>query len=631
MVRRLVARLVTRRAVLSTQAQEETVSQESKLVHPRELEFLLKEFVDLDAVLSLPKFAHLDAETAHELIRAGHALAEDVFAPANPVGDRNKPVLQPTGDVTHPEAVVAAQHAYAANGYLSMTLSEEWGGLGLPLCLSGLVGVPFSCANTALMSYHGLTAGVLKLLLAHGTEAQQQEWIPRLGSGECYGTMCLSESHAGSSLTDIRAKATPVGDGTYSIKGAKMWITGGDHSLSESIVHMVLAKLPGAPPGVKGISLFLVPKHLYDAEDGNKGTKNDVKLGGLNNKMGQNASTNAGELLFGDDTGGAVGYLVGPEHQGLNCMFTMMNELRVSVGLGAAGTAVAGYTAALQYARARPQGRDPADKDPQSPMLPIIAHSDVKRMLLAARSYAEGGMALCVYGAQLVDRVSGDAETAAEDALVLDLLIPLIKSWPSEWGLEANKLAIQVHGGAGYVKDYIVEQLYRDARVNMIYEGTNGIQSLDLLGRKIPRDNGASLKALATRIAATVADARERGRDCPAFADSLEKSTNLVAKTTMTLLKCAATGDVTTYLANSHDYMQMTGHLVVAWMWLKQAVIAADALDRDLSDVDQHFYLGKLHTARYFFKHELVKIDALARICASLDDTHPSMKNEWFF
>lgn len=256
--------------------------------------------------------------------------------------------------------------------------------------------------------------------------------------------MCLSESHAGSSLTDIRTKAIPRTDGlSYNIIGQKMWITGGDHQMSSSIVHMVLAKLPDAPPGTKGISLFLVPKHFYDGPGGTRGTRNDVHLGGLNHKMGQVASTNAGELLFGQGGEGAIGYLIGEPHRGLQAMFTMMNELRISVGMGAAATAVAGYSAALRYARDRPQGREIQNKDPSSPMLPIIVHADVKRMLLAARSYAEGSVALCLYGAELVDLIKSDVNRA-ENEMLLDLLIPLIKAWPSEWGLEANKLAIQV-------------------------------------------------------------------------------------------------------------------------------------------------------------------------------------------
>ncbi|EGB01780.1 hypothetical protein AURANDRAFT_18178, partial [Aureococcus anophagefferens] len=269
--------------------------------------------------------------------------------------------------------------------------------------------------------------------------------------------------------------------------GNKMWITGGDQGLSENIVHFVLAKLPGAPPGVKGISLFLVPKVLENGE------RNDVYLGGMNHKMGQIASVNAGELLFGDRTGAATGYLVGEPHEGLKCMFVMMNELRVGVGMGAAASGVAGYTAALRYARDRAQGRPLTSKDPAAPMVPIVQHADVKRMLLAARAYSEGGVALSLYGAELIDKmaVCEDAAAKQELHLVLELLIPMIKSWPSEWGLEANRLAIQVHGGAGYTTDFIVEQLYRDARVNSIYEGTTGIQSLDLLGRKVPMAGGA--------------------------------------------------------------------------------------------------------------------------------------------
>lgn len=607
----------------------------SKLIHPREIDFLVREYLDLGGLIKkCERFSHLDVDTAHEMVKAGHDLAESTFGPINQLGDRNEPVFDRENDVvTHPREIAQAQKAYAEGGFLSMTLDESIGGLQLPYCVSGLANLPFSCANTALMSYHGLTAGVITLLRHHGSKEIQDEWIPRLSSGECYGTMCLSESHAGSSLSDIRTKATPSEDGkSYRLSGHKMWITGGDHELSDSIVHMVLAKLPDAPPGVKGISLFLVPKHLYD-QDGTKAKRNDVHLGGLNHKMGQIASTNAGELLFGDRTGGAVAYLVGKPHQGLQAMFTMMNEVRCGVGMAAAATAVAGYTAALQYARDRPQGRPYNNRDPSSPMVPIVEHADVKNMLLKARSYSEASVALCLTGYELVDLINEGVDKE-ENELVLELLIPIIKAWPSEWGLEANKLAIQVHGGYGYTKDYIVEQLYRDARVNMIYEGTNGIQSLDLLGRKVPMQKGAALEALAKRIQATIQQASNHKEELGPLCKQLGDALVTVSKTTKTLLKCAATGDVDTFLANSHDYMQMFGHTVIAWIWLKQAIIAADALSSssaELSASEEAFYRGKLHTARFFFSHELVKVGPLAELCSSLDTANTTMRPEWFF
>ncbi|KAK7233074.1 hypothetical protein SO694_000392126 [Aureococcus anophagefferens] len=350
-----------------------------------------------------------------------------------------------------------------------------------------------------------------------------------------------------------------------------MWITGGDQGLSENIVHFVLAKLPGAPPGVKGISLFLVPK-------------------------------------------------------------VMMNELRVGVGMGAAASGVAGYTAALRYARDRAQGRPLTSKDPAAPMVPIVQHADVKRMLLAARAYSEGGVALSLYGAELIDKmaVCEDAAAKQELHLVLELLIPMIKSWPSEWGLEANRLAIQVHGGAGYTTDFIVEQLYRDARVNSIYEGTTGIQSLDLLGRKVPMAGGAALAALAARVAADAEAAAAHAELRPAAAAARGAALETFGKTTEKLVGVAAAGDVDTFLANSNEYLTAAGHLVVAWMWLKQGTIASAALEAGAGD-DDAFYHGKLHTMSWFFAHELPKVHAASKLLASLDTQNVDMKDEWFY
>lgn len=598
----------------------------SKLLHGRELQFLLHEFIDLQALLATERFQDHDVETIESIVEAGSTLAEEVFYDANPIGDREAPTYDADADaVVHPAAVVDAQKQYAEGGFIGMTLEQDKGGLGLPVCAAALANLPFSVANTGLMSYHGVTNGSITLLAAHGSPEQQATWLPKLTSGEAYGTMCLSESHAGSSLTDLRTSAAPNGDGSYAIKGNKMWITGGDQGLSENIVHFVLAKLPGAPPGVKGISLFLVPKVLESGE------RNDVYLGGMNHKMGQIASVNAGELLFGDRTGAATGYLVGEPHEGLKCMFVMMNELRVGVGMGAAASGVAGYTAALRYARDRAQGRPLTSKDPAAPMVPIVQHADVKRMLLAARAYSEGGVALSLYGAELIDKMAACEDAAAKQELhlVLELLIPMIKSWPSEWGLEANRLAIQVHGGAGYTTDFIVEQLYRDARVNSIYEGTTGIQSLDLLGRKVPMAGGAALAALAARVAADAEAAAAHAELRPAAA-ALGAALEAFGKTTETLVGVAAAGDVDTFLANSNEYLTAAGHLVVAWMWLKQGTIASAALEAGAGD-DDAFYRGKLHTMSWFFAHELPKVHAASKLLASLDTQNVDMKDEWFY
>src|ERR687893_755259 len=394
-----------------------------------------------------------------------------------------------------------------------------------------------------------------------------------MAEGRWFGTMALSEPQAGSSLADITTKAAPQDDGTYRLTGNKMWISGGDHELTENIVHLVLAKIPGGPPGVKGISLFIVPKFLVDA-DGSLGERNDVVLAGLNHKMGYRGTTNT-LLNFGEGVhtpggrAGAVGYLVGEPHRGLSYMFHMMNEARIGVGMGATVLGYTGYLHALEYARTRTQGRPSSAKDPASAAVPIIEHPDVRRMLLAAKSYAEGGLALGLYCARLVDEEQ-TAETEEERArahLLLDTLTPIAKAWPSQWGPVADDLAIQVHGGYGYTRDYPVEQFYRDNRLNPIHEGTNGIQAIDLLGRKAVMQGGAGLGLLLETVRAT-AD-RAEGTEWAELAADLRATSARLAEVTATLW---STGDPELALANASAYLDPAGHLVVGWMWPEQVL-----------------------------------------------------------
>jgi alkylation response protein AidB-like acyl-CoA dehydrogenase len=410
-----------------------------------------------------------------------------------------------------------------------------------------------------------------------------------------------------------------------------MWISGGDHELSENIVHLVLAKIPDADgkpiPGVKGISLLLVPKFLVDA-DGGLGERNDVQLAGINHKMGYRGTVNC-LLNFGEGTryrpqgkGGAIGYLVGEAHHGLACMFHMMNEARIGVGLGAVALGYTGYLHALEYARNRPQGRPVGDagKDPSSPQSRIIEHADVKRMLLAQKSYVEGALAFNLFCARLVDEADITTDTGERKrlTLLLDILTPIAKSWPAQWCLAANDLAIQVHGGYGYTRDYKVEQFYRDNRLNAIHEGTHGIQALDLLGRKVLMEDGAAFKLFAGRVAETVgkASAHEALAD---FAEDLERRFLRLAEITRTLW---AAGNPQLALANASVYLEAFGHIVIAWVWLEQALAAEDK--------SGDFYDGKRNAARYFFLWELPKVDAKFELLASLDRTTLDMQDAFF-
>jgi butyryl-CoA dehydrogenase len=505
----------------------------------------------------------------------------------------------------------------------------------------------FSKASVAMGGYAMLTSGNARLLMAHGTPTQREVFAKAEFAGRWFGTMCLSEPQAGSSLSDVATRATPDGEGfeadplgpRYRLRGNKMWISGGEHEITENIVHLVLAKIPGPDgkpiPGTKGISLFIVPKRLVDERGELTGERNDVALAGLNHKLGYRGTTNT-LLNFGegrypvrgqsggglDGAGaGAVGYLVGRPGDGLRCMFHMMNEARIGVGLGAVMLGYAGYEASLDYAKQRPQGRSirPEGKDAAQPQVPIIRHADVRRMLLAQKSYVEGGLALELYCARLVDELNtGDAAAARDAGLLLEVLTPIAKSWPSEWCLEANSLAIQVHGGYGYTRDFMVEQYWRDNRLNMIHEGTHGIQALDLLGRKVVMDGGAGLKLLATRIGATVERAGHVG--------GLAEPANLLAGALQRLgaaTKSAwATGVPEEALANATPYLQAFGHVVLAWIWLDVALAAERAAGT--------LRAGKLGAMRYFFAYELPKIDAWLAVVASRSDVCRTLAEDAF-
>jgi butyryl-CoA dehydrogenase len=537
-------------------------------------------------------------------------LAEQVatndFAPHNRRNDEEEPTFDGTRVHLH-EEIGKALRAFADAGFIGAGMPEEVGGMQLPATVAQAAIAWFQAANVGSSAYAFLTVANANLLLAHGTPEQVDTYVRPMLEGRYFGTMCLSEPQAGSSLADITTRAEPQADGSYLVTGNKMWISGGDHELSENIVHLVLARIPGSPPGAKGISLLLVPKVLPD------GTRNDVVLAGLNHKMGYRGTVNA--LLNFGERGGATGWLVGKENEGLAAMFHMMNEARIGVGLGATALGYSGYLHALDYARTRPQGRPLAAKDPTTPMVPLVEHPDVRRMLLASKSYVEGSLALNLYCGRLVDE-ERTGEDPARAHLLLDVLTPVAKSWPAQWCLLANDLAIQVHGGYGYTREYAVEQLYRDNRLNPIHEGTHGIQALDLLGRKVTMQGGAGLALLATTIGETVERAR---KEHDGYASALAASVARVVEVTQTLW---GTGDPAVALANASVYLEAVGHVVVAWMWLEQ-LLAADGKDGD-------FYDGKRAAAEYFFTWELPRTAPQLDLLASLNRTTLDMKDEWF-
>ena len=610
------------------------------------LDFLLHDWLGVQALTERPRFADHSSATFAQVLDTCERIARDKFAPFNRLSDTQEPHFD--GQQVHlPRATHDALAAYVESGMLAAAQDYEFGGMQLPCVIEMAANAFFSRASVAMGGYAMLTSGNANLLMAHGTPVQREVFAKNQFAGRWFGTMCLSEPQAGSSLSDVATRAVPDGDGfdadplgpRYRLRGNKMWISGGEHEITPNIVHLVLAKIPGADgklvASTKGISLFIVPKKLVDENGALTGELNDVALAGLNHKLGYRGTTNTllnfGEGRFpvrGDSGGGldgrgagAIGYRVGAPGQGLRCMFHMMNEARIGVGLGAVMLGMAGFEASLAYARQRTQGRPitGAGKDAATPPVPLMAHADIKRMLLAQKSYVEGGLALSLYCARLVDELhTGDAADAREAGLLLEVLTPIAKSWPSEWCLEANSLAIQVLGGYGYTRDFPVEQYWRDNRLNMIHEGTHGIQALDLLGRKVVMDGGAGLTLLAQRMTAT-AERAERSPELAAPAQALRAALQQLLEATQAAW---STGVPEEALANATPYLQAVGHVVLAWMWLDVAAAAEKSAAATKP--------GKLAAMRYFFDYELPKTAAWLAVVSSRNATCRTMQDEWF-
>jgi alkylation response protein AidB-like acyl-CoA dehydrogenase len=595
------------------------------LQNPRDIDFLLYEWLDVEALCNRPRYREHSTESFDSVLDLAAEIAIKRFAPHFKTADAQEPFINPDGTVTTLPEMKEALSAAGAAGLLAGDFDHEVDGYQLPYVVSRAAFAWLQAANVSTAAYLGLTVANAHLLAAYGNKEQIDTWVRPMLDGRYLGTMCLSEPRAGSSLANITTRAVRQEDGTYRITGTKMWISGGDHEMSDNIVHLVLAKTPGGPAGVKGISLFIVPKHLVD-DGGRPETRNSVVLVGLNHKMGNHGTTNA-LLNFGDESitpggrSGAVGYLVGQEFDGLRQMFHMMNEARVSVGLSATAQGYTAYLQALAYARTRLQGRPLSRGGESVDEIPIISHPDVRRMLLAQKSYVEGALALGLYCGRLIDEtVSATIDTERDDAgLLLEVLTPIAKSWPSQWAVEANSLAIQVHGGYGYTRDYNVEQLYRDNRLNSIHEGTHGIHALDLLGRKVLIDGGRGLRLLLDKIRDTIDQASALGDSLAGWATALASAARRVEHTSGVLWKDA---DPASALANATIYLEAVGHVVLAWIWLQQAV-AAHGKAGD-------FYDGKRMAARYFFHYELPKTTAQFDLLDSGDRTTTDLDENWF-
>ncbi len=604
------------------------------------LEHLLYHWLKADQLNQRTRFADHSRETFNAVLDTCEKIAREKFAPFNRTVDREEPRTEVDADgalkVILPKATHEARAAYAESGMFAAAQDESMGGMQLPYLIEAAANSFFGIASISI-GWNLLTVGNANAILASGTEVQKQVFAANQFNGRWAGTMCLSEPQAGSSLSDIttRAELEDADDALgprYRLRGNKMWISGGEHDVTENIIHLVLAKIPDDHgrliAGTRGISLFIVPKKMVNAQGELTGQRNDVTLAGLNHKLGwagtPNTLLNFGEGKFTPDgKSGAVGYLVGKPGEGLKGMFHMMNEARIGIGMAATSLGLAGYYASLDYAKQRPQGRPitGAGKDPNQAQVRLIEHADIKRMLLAQKSICEGALALQLYCAKLVDdKATGDTEQKQEAALLLEMLTPISKSWPSENCLEANSLAIQIHGGYGYTRDFPVEQYWRDQRLNMIHEGTHAIQALDLLGRKVVMDGGKGLQLLASKINATI----ERAMQKPELAEQGNQLATALKKIGNATKAAWASGNPQQALANAVPYMQAFGHTVLAWIWLDVSLSNSSATNKVANNA------GIMPATQYFYRYELPKIDAWLAVVASRDMTCAEMAEDAF-
>jgi butyryl-CoA dehydrogenase len=621
------------------------------------IDFLLYDWLNTESLVQRVRFADHSRDTFDAVLDTCERIARDKFAPFNRLVDTQEPRTETDADgglrVVLPQATHDACKAYAESGMLSAAQDYAIGGMQLPYTVEAAANAFFACASVSISSSL-LSVGNANLLMKHGTDLQKKVFALNEFSGRWAGTMCLSEPQAGSSLSDITTRAVPDGDDfesdvlgpRYRIKGNKMWISSGEHELTENIIHLVLAKIPDENgkliPGTRGISLFVVPKKLVNEQGELTGVRNDVALAGLNHKLGWRGTTNT-LLNFGEGKypvrgqPGAVGYLVGKPGEGLRCMFHMMNEARIGVGTAATMLGMAGYFASLDYAKTRLQGRpvalavtgSGASKNAADPQVALIEHADIKRMLLAQKSYCEGALALEHYCARLVDEQhTGTPVNADEARLLLEVLTPIAKSWPSEWCLEANSLAIQIHGGYGYTRDFPVEQYWRDNRLNMIHEGTHGIQAADLLGRKVLMEGGRGLTLLAARMTATIQQATQN----PELADHAADLQQAIVQCKSVTKAAWSSANPSEALANAVPYLQAFGHTVLAWIWLDVACAAhkANAVETMTTSASKTRLTGLMGATRYFYRYELPKIQAWYNVVETRDMTCANLPQEAF-
>jgi len=597
-----------------------------KFVSERNLRFLLYEVFGAESLTKFPYYQDHSRETFDLVIDTAMRLAREVFHPVLREMDRDPPKLVDGRVVVHP-AVGRIMRECGEGGWISAHAPYELGGQQLPLLITSASRFIFCAANYSASVYPFLTTGAAHLIESFGSDELKNTYIPKMFSGKWQGTMALTEPQAGSSLSDILTQAEPTPEGYYKIKGQKIFISAGDHDGVENVVHLMLARVRGAPPGVKGISLFVVPK-LRPQDDGTL-VPNDVVVTQVYHKLGYRGAPIT-QLSLGENDD-CRGYLVGEVNKGLAYMFQMMNEARIDVGMGAAAIASAAYYASLDYARQRPQGRKPGAKDPRAPQIPIIQHADVRRMLLFQRAVVEGSLGLIMQCALWADlkEVSEDEEEKERSSLLLDLLTPVAKTYPSEMGILTVSAGVQCLGGYGYCDEFPLEQFYRDARIHPIHEGTTGIQALDLLGRKVTIDGGRGFRLFVEEVRRTIREAKSHPRLAGRGAE-LDEAMQRLETVTSHLLELGRRKGAEVFLADATLYLELFGIISVAWQWLKQAIVAEERLEAELTEAERTFYEGKLYAFRYFFSYELPKIQALCQRLMDQDHLTVEMKDAHF-
>jgi butyryl-CoA dehydrogenase len=584
------------------------------LFDDREIDFVLYDVLHCDELARLPDFSEHSRETFDMMLAGARKLARTAFFPLYRELDASPPKFENGRITLHPK-MHELYPRIAELGIVAAPRGPEVGGQSLPIVIDAAAQAYLCAANLAAASFVILCRGPGHLIEAFGNETLKREFMEPLYRGEYTGTMALTEPHAGSSLADITTSATPTARGDYLVRGNKIFISGGDHDLTSNIVHLVLARIDGAPPGTKGISLFAIPK--WRMENGDR-VSNDVSVAGMIHKVGWRGLPSL-IMSFGE-RGDCRGFLVGEANQGLAYMFQMMNEARIGVGVAASATASVAYRESLEYATTRAQGRPlGARADGTSAQVPIVAHADVRRMLLRQKAICEGAMALVLCTARYADVAAHGATSDERNHAqsLLDLLTPITKTFPAERGFESNALAMQIHGGYGYSTEYLPEAWLRDQKLNTIHEGTTGIQSLDLLGRKVMSKDGAALRALAVEIERAISDCNE-----PELATAMKKALGCVTDATMQLAAMGMSGDAAKMMLHSADYLDMMSTLVVAWLWLRQSN-AAHGRSGDLFE-------GKRHAARYFIDTDLPRVFHLAHLCTSAESSYAEMRPEWF-